>query len=64
MEPEPKEPRTLKVKRMFEPDRTSTINLQIAYEQILPTNTYRILLQKPPGESLEIEPKQKERTLA
>lgn len=64
MEPEPKEPRTLKVKRMFEPDRTSTINLQIAYEQILPTKQYRIVLPKPPGEPLEIEPKQKERMLA
>lgn len=64
MEPEPKEPRTLQVKRMFEPDRTSTINLQIAYEQILPTKPYRIVLPKPPGEPLEIEPKQKERMLA
>lgn len=64
MEPELKEPRTLTVKRMFEPDRTSTSNLQIAYEQILPTKPSRIVLPKPPGEPLEIEPKQKERTLA
>jgi hypothetical protein len=64
MEPESKEPRTLKVKRMFEPDRTSTMNLQIAYEQILPTKPSRIVLSKPPGERLEIEPKQTERTLA
>ncbi len=64
MEQEPKEPRTLKVKRMFEPDRTSTMNLQTAYEQILPTKQYRIVLPKPPGAPLEIEPKQKERTLA
>jgi hypothetical protein len=64
MEPESREPRPLKVKRMFEPDRASTINLQIAYEQILPTKPSRIVLPKPPSEPLEIEPKQKERTLA
>jgi hypothetical protein len=58
------EPRPLKVKRMFEPDRTSPINLQTAYEQILPTKLYRIVLPKPPDEPLGIEPKQKERTLA
>lgn len=63
METEPKEPRTLQVKRMFEPDCTSTMNLQLAYEQILPTKPSRIVLPKPPGEPLDSEPKQKERRL-
>jgi hypothetical protein len=62
MEPEPKEPRTLKVKRMFEPDRISPLNLQTAYEQILPTKQYRIVLRKRPDQPLELELEWKERT--
>jgi len=61
MEPEPKKPRTLKVKRMFEPDRISATNLQTAYEQILPTKQYRIVLPQRPGEQLEFEQAWKER---
>ena len=62
MEPEPKELRTLKVKRMFEPDRISPQNLQTAYEQILPTKQYRIVLPKRPDQPLELELEWKERT--
>ena len=62
MEPESKELRTLKVKRMFEPDRISPLNLQTAYEQILPTKQYRIVLPKRPDQLLELELEWKERT--
>jgi hypothetical protein len=62
MEPESKELRTLKVKRMFEPDRISPLNLQTAYEQILPTKQYRIVLPKRPDQPLELELEWKERT--
>ena len=62
MEPESKELRTLKVKRMFEPDRISPLNLQTAYEQILPTKQYRIVLPKRPDQPLELEQEWKERT--
>jgi hypothetical protein len=61
-EPESKEPRTLKVKRMFEPDRISPLNVQSAYEQILPTKRYRIVLPKRPDQPLEFELERKERT--
>jgi hypothetical protein len=61
-EPESKELRTLKVKRMFEPDRISPLNLQTAYEQILPTKQYRIVLPKRPDQPLELELEWKERT--
>lgn len=54
-EPEPKEPRTLKVKRMFEPDRISPLNVQSAYEQILPTKRYRIVLPQRADQPLEFE---------
>ena len=62
MEPEPKELRTLKVKRMFEPDRISPLNLQSAYEQILPTKQYRIVLPQRRNQPLEFEREWKERT--
>lgn len=62
MKPEPKEPRTLKVKRMFEADRIAPLNLQIAYEQILPTKRYRIVLPKRSDQPLEWEQEWKERS--
>lgn len=40
---EPKRKRTLLVKRMFEPDRMSLVNLQTAYEQLLPPRQYRVI---------------------
>jgi hypothetical protein len=62
MEKGEKEPRTLKVKRMFEPDRIAAINLQIAYEQVMPTKQYRLVLPESPDESLEIMQEKKERS--
>jgi hypothetical protein len=56
-----KKSRTLKVKRMFEPDRIASISLQTAYEQVLPTKQYRIVLPELPGEKPEIMQEQKER---
>ena len=35
-----KQKRTIRVKRMFEPDRLSNVNLQIAYEQLIPPQQY------------------------
>lgn len=58
-----KKSRALKVKRMFEPDRIAAINLQTAYEQVLPTKQYRIVLLEPPGEKPEIMQEQKERAI-
>lgn len=48
---------------MFEPDRIAAINLQTAYEQVLPTKQYRIVLPEPPGEKPEIMQEQKERAI-
>lgn len=63
MEKGQKEPRTLKVKRMFEPDRIAAINLQTAYEQVVPIKQYRMILPEPPGEKLEIMQEQKEKAV-
>jgi hypothetical protein len=63
MEKGQKEPRTLKVKRMFEPDRIATINLQTAYEQVVPIKQYRMILPEAPGEKLEIMQEQKEKAV-
>lgn len=38
----PKQKRTFLVKRTFEPDRMSSVNLQIAYEQLIPPCQYRV----------------------
>lgn len=35
-----KQKRTIRVKRMFEPDRLSNVNLQIAYEQLISPQQY------------------------
>jgi len=40
---------------MFEPDRISPLNLQSAYEQILPTKRYRIVLPQRADQPLEFE---------
>jgi hypothetical protein len=63
MEKGQKEPRTLKVKRMFEPDRIAAINIQTAYEQVIPTKQYRMVLPELPDETLEIVVEQKERSV-
>jgi len=43
MHQEPKPKRILQVTRMFEPDRMAPVNLQVAYEQVMPSDQYRIL---------------------
>jgi hypothetical protein len=43
MHQERKQKRTLQVKRMFEPDRMAAVNLQVAYEQVVPSTQYRII---------------------
>jgi hypothetical protein len=42
MRREVKRKRTLGMRRMFEPDRMSSVHLQMAYEQLLPPRQYRI----------------------
>ncbi|NTU65569.1 MAG: hypothetical protein HGB05_19750 [Chloroflexi bacterium] len=37
---------TLRVVQMFEPDRMASINLQVAYEKVVPTEQYRIFSLK------------------
>ena len=42
MNQERKKKPTLRVVRMFEPDRMASVNMQVAYEQVVPTEQYRI----------------------
>jgi hypothetical protein len=44
---------TLRVVRMFEPDRMASINLQVAYEKVVPTERYRISSSKKEVEKLD-----------
>ena len=37
---------TLRVVRMFEPDRMASVNLQVAYEKVVPTEQYQIFSLK------------------
>jgi hypothetical protein len=43
MHQERKQKWTLQVKRMFEPERMAPVNLQVAYEQVVPPDQYRIV---------------------
>lgn len=52
MHQEPKPKRILRVKRMFEPDRMAPVNLQVAYEQVVPSDQYRILSLEQVSEKL------------
>jgi hypothetical protein len=36
-----------RVIRMFEPDRMASVNLQFAYEEVMPKEQYRLLSSKP-----------------
>ncbi len=54
MHQERKRKRTLRVKRMFEPDRISLINLQVTYERVVPTHQYRILSAEQISEKQEL----------
>jgi hypothetical protein len=42
MNQERKKKPTLRVVRMFEPDRIASINLQVAYEKVVPTEQYQV----------------------
>lgn len=44
---------TLRVVRMFEPDRMALVNLQVAYEKVVPTEQYRIVSLKKEIEKLD-----------
>ena len=44
MRQEQKKKRMLRVHRKYEPDRISPINLQTAYEQVVPLWRYRIIV--------------------
>jgi hypothetical protein len=59
MHQERKQKRTLQVKRMYEPDRMAPVNLQVAYEQVVPPDQYRIIssemISKEPGMILPME---------
>lgn len=44
----PKQKRTVRVKRMFEPDRMSSVNLQSAYEQLIPPHQYCVVMPLEP----------------
>ena len=46
MNQERKKKSTLRVVRMFEPDRMASVNLQVAYEKVVPTDQYRIFSSK------------------
>jgi len=43
----PKQKRTFRVKRMYEPDRMSIVNLQSAYEQLIPPQRYWVVALEP-----------------
>ena len=61
MHQERKQKRTLQVKRMFEPDRMASVNLQVAYEQVVPRGQYRIITPEQFSEKSEmILPKEEE----
>ena len=53
MNQERKKKPTLRGVRMFEPDRMASLNLQVAYEQIVPADHYRILSSKKEVEKLD-----------
>jgi len=46
MNQELKKKPTLRVVRMCEPDRMASVNLQVAYEKVVPTEQYRIFSLK------------------
>ena len=53
MHQEPKPKRILQVTRMFEPDRMAPVYLQVAYEQVVPSDQYRVLSPEQIFEKLE-----------
>jgi hypothetical protein len=53
-------PQTLKVQRMYEPDRISPMNLQTAYESLVPPQHYRLVASAPHAEKVETSIPKKE----
>jgi len=53
MNQERKKKPTLRVVRMFEPDRMASVNLQVAYEKVVPTDQYWIFSSKKEVEKLD-----------
>jgi hypothetical protein len=64
MHQERKKERTLQVKRMFEPDRMAPVNLQVAYEQVVPPDQYRIVSPEHISEESEMSLPMVEEVLA
>lgn len=60
MDREQKRKRTIKVVRMFEPDRLSQLNLETAYERLLPYDQYRFMLPEHESEKLAVDQALKE----
>lgn len=50
MSQERKQKPILRVVRMFEPDRMASVNLQVAYEKVIPAEQYQILSSKKEAE--------------
>ncbi len=53
-------PQTLKVQRMYEPDRISPMNLQTAYENLVSPQHYRLVASAPHAEKVETLTSKKE----
>jgi len=53
MNQERKKKPTLRVIRMFEPDRMASINLQVAYEKVVPAEQYRVFSSEKEVEKLD-----------
>ena len=64
MHQERKKERTLQVKRMFEPDRMAPVNLQVAYEQVVPPDQYRIISPEQIADGPEMNLPMEEEVLA
>lgn len=60
MDQERKRKRTIKVVRIFELDRMSQMNMQTAYEHILPDDQYRFMLPEQEPEKLAVDQARKE----
>jgi|GEM_PF-2465725 len=55
MHQERKAKSTYRVIRMFEPDRMASVNLRFAYEEVMPTEQYRLLSSKQETEKMDKE---------
>jgi hypothetical protein len=64
MQQERKQKRTLQVKRIFEADRMAPVNLQVAYEQVVPSDQYWIISPERNSEKPEMSLPMLEEVLA